>query len=93
MLKTDRMETETTEVTSIWRRNNMEKSRWRNYRYFVDFESRIHVQVSTSNRCHNFDVDSRFKIDVISTNVPPGISTSNQWRIDEVVSIDFFFFE
>ena len=43
------------------------KSRWRAHRYFVDFESRIHIETSTSNRCHNFHVDSPFKIDVIST--------------------------
>ena len=32
-------------------------------------------------------VDSSFKMDVISTNFPRGISTSNRWRIDEDVSI------
>ena len=32
-------------------------------------------------------MDSPFKIDVISTNFPRGISTSNRWRIDEDVSI------
>ena len=81
------METASTEVTSIWRRNDIEKSTWRTHRYFVDFESRIHVEISTSNRCHNFHVDSPFKIDLISTNFPRGISTSNRWRIDEDVSI------
>ena len=64
-----------------------EKSTWKTHRYFVDFESRIHVEISTSNRCHNFNVDWPFKIDVISTNFPQGISTSNRWRIDEDVSI------
>ena len=87
MLENDRMETASTEVTSIWRRNDIEKSTWRTHRYFVDFESRIHVEISTSNRCHNFHVDSPFKIDEISTNFPCGISTSNRWRIDEDVSI------
>ena len=62
-------------------------STWRTHRYFIDFESRIHVEISTSNRCHNFHVDSPFKINVISTNFPRGISPSNRWRIDEYVSI------
>ena len=87
MLENDRMETASTEVTSIWRRNDIEKSTWRTHRYFVDFESRIHVEISTSNRCHNFHVDSPFKIDVASTNFARGISTSNRWRIDKDVSI------
>ena len=89
MLENDRMEIASTEVTSIWRRNDIEKSTWRTHRYFVDFESRIHVEISTSNRCHNFHVDSPFKIDVISTNFPRGISTSNRWRIDEDESIGY----
>ena len=46
---------------------------------FVDFESRIQVEISTRNRCHNFHMDSPFKIDEISTNFPRGISTSDQW--------------
>ena len=83
----DIMETASKEVTSIQRRNDIEKSTRKTHRYFVDFESRIHVEISTSNRCHNFHVDSPFKIDVISTNFPRGISTSNRWRIDEDVSI------
>ena len=52
----------------------------------IDISSILKVE-STSNRCHNFHVDSPFKIDVISTNFPRGISTSNRWRIDEDVSI------
>ena len=87
MLENDRMETASTEVTSIRRRSDSEKSTWRTHQYFVDFESRIHVEISTSNRCHNFHVDSPFKIDVISTNFPCGISTSNRWWIDEDLSI------
>ena len=81
------METVSTEVTLIWRRNDTEKSTWRTHRNSVDFESRNHVEISTSDRCHNFHVDSPFKIDEISTNFPCGISTSNRWRIDEDVSI------
>ena len=91
MLGNDRMETASTEVTSIRRRNDIEKSTWRTHRYFVDFESRIHVEISTSNRCHNFHVDSPFKIDVISTNFPRGISTSNRWRIDKDATIGLLF--
>ena len=87
MLGNNTMETASTEVTSIRRRNNVEKPTWRTHRYYVDFESRIHVEISTSNECHNFPVDSPFKIDVISTNFPRGISTSNRWRIDEDASI------
>ena len=87
MFGNDTMETASTEVTSIRYRNNVEKSTLRTHRYFVDFKSRIHVGISTSNRCHNFHVDSPFKIDVISTNFPRGISTSNRWRINGDVSI------
>ena len=92
MLGNNTMETASTEVTSIRRRNNVEKSTWKTHRYFVDFESRIHVEISTSNRCQNFDVDSPFKIDVILTNFPRGISTSNGWRIDDDVSIGLILF-
>ena len=87
MLGNNAMEIPSTEVTSIRRRNNVKKSTWKTHRYFVDFESRIHVEISMSNRCNNFHVDSPFKIDVISTNFPRGISTSNRWRIDKDVSI------
>ena len=85
----DRMETLTsTKITSIWRRKNVEKSTWRTHRCFIDFESEIHVDFSTSNRCHNFHVDSLFKIDEISMNFLRGISTSNRWRINEDLSIE-----
>ena len=73
------METTSTEIMSIRRRNDIEKSTWRTHQYFVDFESRIHVEISKSNRYHNFHLDSSFKIDMISTNFPRGISTLNQW--------------
>ena len=78
MLENDTMETASTEVTSIRRRNNVEKSTWKTHRYFVDFESRIHVEISTSNRCHNFHVDLPFRIVAISTNFPRGTLTSNR---------------
>ena len=89
MLGNDRMETASTEVASIQRRNDIEKSMWKTHRHLVDFESRIHLEISTSNRCHNFHVDSPFKIDVISMNFRGGTLTSNRWRIDEDVSIGF----
>ena len=89
MLENNTIETASTEVTSIQRRNNVEKSKWKTHRYFVDFESRIHVEISTSNLCHNFHVDSPFKIYVISPNFPRRITTSNRWQIDEDLSIGF----
>ena len=49
MLGNDRMEITSKEVMSIQRRNDIEKSTWRTYRYFVDFESGILVEISTSN--------------------------------------------
>ena len=78
MLGNDRIETASTAVTSIRRRNDTEKSTWR-----------THVEIAALNRWHNFNVDSLFKIDEIWTNFPRGISTSNgdRWRIDEDVSI------
>ena len=45
------METASTEVTSIRHRNNVKKSTWRTHRYFVDFESRIPVEMSKLNWC------------------------------------------
>ena len=54
-------------------------------RNYVDFESRIHAKISTSNRCHNFHMGSPFKINVISTNFPRGISTSNRGCLHWVV--------
>ena len=87
MLGNDIMETESTEVTSIQRRNDIGKSTSGTHRYFIDFESRIHVEISISNQRHSFRVDSYFKIDEISTNFPRGISTSSRWRIDEDVFI------
>ena len=87
MLGNDTMETASSEVTSIRRRNDIEKSTRMTHRYFFDFESQIHVEISTSNWCSNFHLDSPFKTDVILTKLPRGISTSNRWRIDEDVSI------
>ena len=85
----DTMEAVSTEITSIWRRNDIEESTWKTHRHFIDFESGIHVEISTSNRWHNFHVDSPFKIDIISTNFPRGISTWSWWLLDEDVSIGY----
>ena len=81
------METVSTEFTLIRRRNDIEKSTWKTHQYFVDFETRIHVEISTSNRCHNFHLDLPFKMDEISTNFPCGISTSNRRRCVHWVQI------
>ena len=89
MLGNDIMEKKSKAVSSICRGNDTEKSMWKTHRYFVDFESRVHVKVSTSNHCHNVHVDLPFKIDEISTNFPGGISMSNHWQIDEDVSIGY----
>ena len=67
MLENDTIETASTEVSSIRRRNDIEKSMPGTQQYFVNFESRIRVEISMSNRSHNFHVDSPFKLDVIST--------------------------
>ena len=58
MLGNNTMETANTEVKSIQRRNNVEKSTWKTHRYFVDFKvestskfpRRIDVIISTSIR-------------------------------------------
>ena len=90
MFENDRKETVSKAVKSIWFQSNIEKSTSKTHRYFVDFESRIHVELSTSNRCHNFHVDSPFKIDEIFTNFPRRISMSNRWQIDEDVFIGLY---
>ena len=45
MLENDTMEKASTEVTSIRHGKDIEKFTWRIHRYFVDFESRIHVEL------------------------------------------------
>ena len=54
------------------------KITWRNNRYFSDSESQIDVEVSTSNRCHTFDVNSHFIIDEPSTDFRRVILMSNR---------------
>ena len=69
-------------VKSIQHRNEIENNTWEIHRYFIDFESRIDIELSTSNQCQCFNLDSPFIIDEISTNTQCGISMSNRWRID-----------
>ena len=83
---------EFTEVTSIQHRNDIEKTTWRIHRYFIDFESRIKIELSTSSRRNPFDAESPFIINEISMDLRCGISMSNRWRIDEDVSIIVLFF-
>ena len=83
------MKTASTEVMSIKRRNDLEKCTWKTHKYFADFQSRIHVEIFTSNRCHNFHVDSPFKIDEIPMNFLRVISTSNRWLANKDVPIRF----
>ena len=92
MLEIVRMKIASTEVTQIRRRNDIEKSTCRTHRYFVDFACQIHVEILTSNWCHNFHVGSPYKINVISANFPRGISTSNRREINKDVSIGVLFF-
>ena len=63
------------------------KTAWRTHQYFIDFESRIDIQLSTSNRCHSFHVHSHFLIDEISMNFWCRNSISNRCQIDKNVSI------
>ena len=79
MYENDRKETVSKVLTSIRLRNGIERFTWKTHRYFVGFENRIHVEISTSNRCHNFHVDSPFKIDEILTNFPRRVSAFNRW--------------
>ena len=53
---------------SIRCRNSTRKVR----RDFIDFERRIHVEIMTSIRRGNFDVDSTFKVDELSMSSPCG---------------------
>ena len=55
----------------------VEKSTWKTHRYFLDFKIGIHVEISTSNRCHNFHVNSSFNINEVSMNFRRGTSPSN----------------
>ena len=68
MLGNDSMETASTALTSIRRRNGIVKSTWRTHRYFVDFESQIHVEISTSNRWRIDEDVSIGRVQVLKKN-------------------------
>ena len=51
-------QTTSLDVVSIRCQNNMDKSTWRNGRYFIEFEIQVDVGLSTWNQCHLFDVNS-----------------------------------
>ena len=74
-------------VTSIWHRNGMKKATWKDHQYFMVFENRIVIEVSTSNQRHLFNVALYFVINEILTEFWPETSMLNQWRIDKNVSI------
>ena len=68
MFENNRKETASKAVTSIWHRNDIEKSTCKTHRYFVDFESRIHVEISRSNRFpRGFAFQNRWNHDELST--------------------------
>ena len=67
---------------SIRRRN----STWKVRRNDINFEGRIHMEIMTSIRRGNFDVDSTFKIDEISMSSPRGFF-SLFWRQIDVTSV------
>ena len=54
--------------------------------------SRIDVELSTSNLCYPFKVDLPFIIGEISTDVRRGISMLNRKQIDEDVTFGLIFF-
>ena len=81
------------EVTLIPHRNDIEKNMWRTHQHFTDFESRINVELSMSNRCHSFQLDSPFIIGEISTDFQRGILMLNRWRVDKDVSIGYNIFQ
>ena len=57
-----------TRVTLIRDRNDIEKKHVEFHQYFIDFESRINLELSTLSQCQFFQVDSPFIIDEISPN-------------------------
>ena len=80
IFENDRKETASKAFSLIRHRNNTENCTWKTLRYFINFESQIHIEISTSNRCCNFHGESSLKIDEISTNMPRWILKSNRWR-------------
>ena len=90
MWENDTMDAASTEVMSIRRRNDIENSTWASHRLkFTGFESRIHVDISTLNRFHDFLVDSSFKIHVFLRNFPVWISISNRLESTEMCPLGY----
>ena len=87
MFKNDRRGTASKSVTSVRHRIDIVKYMRRTHRHFVDFQSRIHIEISTSNRCHNFHVNSPFILDEISTNFPRGISRCVHVWLEELIKL------
>ena len=74
------METTSTEVMSIWHRNDIEKSTWRSHRYFVDFESRIHVELMWIEFPRGFAVQNECNFNELSTWNFDVKLMANGWR-------------
>ena len=59
-------------------------------RNYINFERRIHVEIITSIRHGNFDVDSTFKIDKISMSSPRGIDVTSVLAVSIVLFPNIF---
>ena len=81
------------EVTLIRHRNDIEENMWRTHQHLIDSESRINIELSTSNRCHSFQVDSPFIIGEISADFQHGILMSNRQRVDKDAPIGYNIFQ
>ena len=55
------------------KKKKKKKTHGRTYRYYIDFENRIEVDLFTLNQWHPFHMDSPCMIDEISTNFRCGI--------------------
>ena len=60
----------------IQHRNSTEKTFWRTYQHFINFESQIQIELSTLNSRHYFNVILTFVMIDISTNFRRGFSMS-----------------
>ena len=61
------------QVMLIWHRNDVEKTTRKTHQYFINFESWIDVELTTSTWCHLFDLDSPFILDELLKNFHCGI--------------------
>lgn len=66
----------------------VDSTSWRTGRCSIDFESRIGVELSTSNKCHPFHNDWSFIINEIPMSFCRKLSMPNRQQIDEDVSIE-----